>query len=215
MHLCKDCDSGELQCTKCIIGGHSRRPLHRIQRWNGNYFEDTSLANAGLTIDLGHNPVTCVAGHGKIQSHLITVMDINGLHNVRLCWCQCLRFSHLAEELFRRQWIPATLIRPGTAFTFRVMKHFQRLSHIARTTPWDFCNVIQRLTDNIQPDQLPDIYRSFNRVQRLWRISRAYKRAGVTMCHSIGTLPCLGLQCVSCPWPGRNIPDNWKDDPDV
>ncbi|KIJ30886.1 hypothetical protein M422DRAFT_81295, partial [Sphaerobolus stellatus SS14] len=51
--------------------------------------------------------------------------------------------------LFQLQWIPATLIRPGTAYTFRIMKHFQMLSHVARTTSWDFCTVLQRITDNV------------------------------------------------------------------
>ncbi|KIJ24376.1 hypothetical protein M422DRAFT_194742 [Sphaerobolus stellatus SS14] len=85
----------------------------------------------------------------------MTVMDTNGLHNVKMSWCQCLGFQHLTDVLYRQQWIPATLIHPGTAFTFRVMKQFQMLSHVARTTPWDFCTTIQRLTDNIEPDLLP------------------------------------------------------------
>ncbi|KIJ30133.1 hypothetical protein M422DRAFT_134696, partial [Sphaerobolus stellatus SS14] len=204
---CIDCDTSGLYCTACLMQSHTRSPLHRVKTWNGTYFEESSLASAGLTLKLGHDPALCDSRKAKNHSHLMTVMDTNGLHNVRLTWCRCYGFSQLGRELLRLQWVLATLVRPGTAFTFRVLKHFQMLSHVARTTPWDFCNAIQRITDNIQPDLLPDIYRSFNRIQHIWRVARAYKRGGVTSVSRYEMQ--LGMQCVSCSWPGKNIPDNW------
>ncbi|KIJ41631.1 hypothetical protein M422DRAFT_255248 [Sphaerobolus stellatus SS14] len=86
--------------------------------------------------------------------------------------------------------------------------------HVARTTPWDFCTALQRITDNVEPDILPDIYRSFNRIQRHWTVTRAYKRGGITRVNHNQTEHQLGLPCVSCPWPNKNIPHNWRDDPD-
>ncbi|KIJ30823.1 hypothetical protein M422DRAFT_105714, partial [Sphaerobolus stellatus SS14] len=213
---CIDCDTDKLQCNACVVESHSCCPLHRIKQWNGTFFEDSSLPNAGLVLKLGHDPTLCLAGGTRIQYHLMTVMDVTGLHNVRLSWCRCYGFRNLAEEIFRLRWIPATLVHPGTAFTFRVMKQFQMLSHVARTTAWDFCTTLQRITDNVQPDLLPKIYRSFNQVQRHWRVMRAYKRGGLTKIRGEEASSArLGLQCVSCPWPGKNIPDNWQADPDA
>ncbi|KIJ39692.1 hypothetical protein M422DRAFT_174794, partial [Sphaerobolus stellatus SS14] len=200
-----------LHCKACVVELHRHSPLHRIKTWNSSFFEDSSLANAGLVLQLGHTPDSCLSGGARTQNHLMTVMDINGLHNVRLTWCRCYGFRSLADELFRLKWIPATLVRPGTAFTFRVMQHFQMLSHVARTTAWDFCTAIQRITDNVQPELLPDIYRSFNQIQRHWRVTRAYKCGGLTKIRGnegSENTERLGLQCVSYPWPGKNIPDN-------
>ncbi|KIJ38798.1 hypothetical protein M422DRAFT_176041 [Sphaerobolus stellatus SS14] len=154
-HACLDCDSHSLHCTPCIVDFHSCSLLHRLKTWNGTYFEDGSLANAGLVLNLGHNMSTCREGGGKVHTHLVTVIDVNGLHNVRMSWCRCYGFGSLASEMFRLQWLPATLIRPGTAFTFRVMKLFQMLSHVARTSAWEFCMALLRITDNVQPDLLP------------------------------------------------------------
>ncbi|KIJ47588.1 hypothetical protein M422DRAFT_145094, partial [Sphaerobolus stellatus SS14] len=193
-----------LLCTECTIEQHTHSPLHRLKTWNGTYFEEASLANLGLVLNIDHEPTVCL-----VITHSLTVMDINGLHNVRLSRCWCLGYFNLATVLFHREWIPATLIRPGTAFTFRVMKQFQMMSHVARTTPWDFCTAIQQITDNIEPDILPDIYRSFNRIQRHWRVARAYKRGGITSISHNWMEHKLGLPCVSCPWPNKNIPDNW------
>ena len=60
------------------------------------------------------------------------------------------------------------------------------------------------------------MYHQFNQVQRQWRLSRAWKRAGVTVIKDI--MPeelTIGIDCVSCPVPGVNMPSDWQNDPDA
>ena len=152
---CLDCDSPLLLCHSCAVKKHHDIPLHRIRRWNGTHYESDSLARLGLTFYLGHQGNPCPERHQNFVAQIIHVMDLNGLHNVQIEWCRCPNSASHASQLFQVAWMPATLSRPGTAFTFRVMKHFQMLSYVGRVTPWSFCTVIQRLTDNVQTELLP------------------------------------------------------------
>ncbi|KAF8494280.1 hypothetical protein BU17DRAFT_72566 [Hysterangium stoloniferum] len=47
-----------------------------------------------------------------------------------------------------------------------------------RLTPWDFCGMIQWLTDNADSRNVQDVYRQFNQIQRQWR-------AGWTVYHAL------------------------------
>ncbi|KIJ22551.1 hypothetical protein M422DRAFT_197035 [Sphaerobolus stellatus SS14] len=64
-------------------------------------------------------------------------------------WCRCATACSQAEQLFARKWFPATILRPRTAFTFRVLKLSHLLNHIARTSPWDFAGTMHRVTDHV------------------------------------------------------------------
>ncbi|KIJ27214.1 hypothetical protein M422DRAFT_122255, partial [Sphaerobolus stellatus SS14] len=56
---CIDCDSLAMYCLTCIVESHQHLSLHQIKTWNGRYFEDGSLANAGLVLHLGHAFTSC------------------------------------------------------------------------------------------------------------------------------------------------------------
>ncbi|KAF8508051.1 hypothetical protein BU17DRAFT_100086 [Hysterangium stoloniferum] len=52
------------------------------------------------------------------------------------------------------------------------------LNLVGRLTPWDFCGMIQWLTDNADSRNVQDVYRQFNQIQRQWR-------AGWTVYHAL------------------------------
>ncbi|KAL6301700.1 hypothetical protein BKA93DRAFT_828035 [Sparassis latifolia] len=56
---CLDCFSGKLACPDCTLKAHTLLPLHRVQRWNGRFFERITLANLGLRVQLGHHSGQC------------------------------------------------------------------------------------------------------------------------------------------------------------
>ncbi|RXW14295.1 hypothetical protein EST38_g11557 [Candolleomyces aberdarensis] len=56
MYRCLSCYLSPLLCGTCIVEGHRQLPLHRIQLWNGTFFEKTWLKTVGLRIQLGHGP---------------------------------------------------------------------------------------------------------------------------------------------------------------
>lgn len=56
---CKDCFGHPQFCTDCCKRFHGRSPLHRVERWTGEYYEDAWLIDTGLVLSLGHNGHEC------------------------------------------------------------------------------------------------------------------------------------------------------------
>ncbi|GBE85939.1 hypothetical protein SCP_0804630 [Sparassis crispa] len=59
---CLDCMGRALTCTDCCRNGHQRAPFHRIEHWQGQYFEPASLYRVGVCIHLGHGGDPCPLG---------------------------------------------------------------------------------------------------------------------------------------------------------
>ncbi|KAF7321398.1 CxC2 domain-containing protein [Mycena kentingensis (nom. inval.)] len=64
MFCCRHCGDF-LQCGKCVLHEHARRPLHTIQEWTGQAWSDldmhapTSEGGLGLEYQLGHHGFRC------------------------------------------------------------------------------------------------------------------------------------------------------------
>ena len=46
-------------CLKCCRETHRIQPLHRVQHWNGNFFQDAWLYQAGVKLHFGHGGAPC------------------------------------------------------------------------------------------------------------------------------------------------------------
>ncbi|KIJ25942.1 hypothetical protein M422DRAFT_192828 [Sphaerobolus stellatus SS14] len=211
---CVDCDAPGYWCRECLIEDHQYLPFHRINAWDGNSLRHVNLKELGMTVSFGHELGLCphMATEGGPQD--ITILDVTGIHSVRMAWCRCAAAPTQAEQLFERKWFPATLQRPRTAISFRVLKLFHLLNHVARTNPWDFAGTMHRLTDNVCPTSVTDIYKPFKHVQRQWRVVRAWKRGGVRDPALPRLNGSLAMWCVSCPIPGVNLDPGWQQHPD-
>ena len=64
---CTDCLGHPTYCRNCCRSTHGNTPFHRVQRWAGEYFEDSWLIHTGLTIHFGHGGQPCPSVH---SSHL-------------------------------------------------------------------------------------------------------------------------------------------------
>lgn len=49
---CRDCHLHPVLCRRCIREAHYGHPLHRIQRWNGKFFERYALWQVGLRLSI-------------------------------------------------------------------------------------------------------------------------------------------------------------------
>ncbi|KIJ52305.1 hypothetical protein M422DRAFT_776014 [Sphaerobolus stellatus SS14] len=212
---CVDCDEELLKCRRCICDAHQGLPFHKIRYWNGRFFENSSLHRVGFVWHLNHGGAPCpfVDTVGGIQD--MTVADVNGIHDVAIGWCRCANAPSLPEQLLARKVFPASTVRPKTGFTFRILHLFQMLNHVSKTNVWDFIGTITRLTNNVDHNAPQKVYKQFNFVQRQWRAVRARARAGVNNAEEAvqKKIPLI-LPCVSCPQPGVNLEDNWKENPD-
>jgi len=114
-------------CRTCAVKVHLSLPFHRLQNWNGQFYEVISLQDLGFTLNLGHNEDICPLCTGKNEhSDQITVVDSAGIFVHSVNWCRCNRASdqdkHL--QLLQHRLFPSTVFKPQTAFTFNVLDEF-------------------------------------------------------------------------------------------
>jgi len=84
------------------------------------------------------------------------VFDTTGIHHVSIDYCDCGNDGIIPKytQWLHARWFLATFIRPGTVFTFNVLKTFHELTLQGKTTLYDFYHAILRITDNAQLEKL-------------------------------------------------------------
>ncbi|KAF8171335.1 hypothetical protein BJ912DRAFT_1025200 [Pholiota molesta] len=119
MVRCKDCfGGGRLRCNVCMVQTHREAPLHRVERWTGQFFRKETLQALGLRIQLGHGGESCPCPSSGPPNFM--VFDMSGIHPISIDYCSC-PIDNLPDrqtQLLRAGWFPATFSRPNTAFTF-------------------------------------------------------------------------------------------------
>ncbi|OJT12474.1 hypothetical protein TRAPUB_10982 [Trametes pubescens] len=188
-----------------------------VQRWTGVSFEQTTLKDLGLVVQLGHrhNGTTC-ANPIPVRDNF-SVIDINGRHVVMLAFCGCDGAGEAGDnvqQLLRFDLYPATDCEPNTAFTIALLEHYHLQSLQGKISMYDYYTTLERLTDNTGTKKVVDRYKEFMRVVAQWRHLKMLKRAGRAHCPEgiKGTGPGeLAVRCPACPHPGINLPDNWQD----
>lgn len=172
------------------------------------------LKSLGQTIQLNHsggrcqNPIACHAG--------IMVLHINGLHSVNIQYCGCERSIPHHLQLLRRRIYPASQISIKTCATFELLRHLHKLALTTKASTYDFYRCLEKSTTNIGINPPKSRYRALCRMVLQWRHLQMLKWAGRgnDVAGVEGTSPGeLAIQCPTCPHPGVNMPDNWKDAP--
>ncbi|KAJ7585741.1 hypothetical protein C8J56DRAFT_1053045 [Mycena floridula] len=189
---CNDCFEMRPVCQTCCVYEHTQMPLHRVQRWNGVFFERVSLMDLGLRVQLGHGGnETCSAWKELVTR--FTVIDMNGIHTIAVDFCQCYQGKTTGEEyqqLLRNEWFPATHLYPKTAATFRCIEQFHILTLTGKVMPFNYYTGLQRLTDNTGCKKVP----GNNAVRPLLET-----KPGETV-----------VECPACPRPNVNLPEGWE-----
>ncbi|KAF8871631.1 hypothetical protein BD779DRAFT_1453711, partial [Infundibulicybe gibba] len=182
--------------------------------WQETHFVRTTLKALGYRFQLGH-PIgeECMAPRSASGDSFV-VIDVNGVHEVGLDFCNCETSELSYVQLLRFGWLPATIDNPKTAGTFHVLKYFQLLSFVSKVSAYEFYKALARLSDNVGLTHQKNRYRSFLLMVRIYRHLKLLKRAGKG--HDPGgsasTKPgeCAVL-CPACPQPNINLPSGWKD----
>jgi hypothetical protein len=123
----------------------------RKQFWNGVWFENKTLKDLGLCIQLGHwdgSDRRCPAQEA-VRNDGFTIIADDGVHNVGLDFCGCGRSGLKQVQLLRAQLFPATCGNPRTAATFSLLRRFQLLSFEAKCSIYHFYQSLARQTDNL------------------------------------------------------------------
>ncbi|EIM79073.1 uncharacterized protein STEHIDRAFT_69945, partial [Stereum hirsutum FP-91666 SS1] len=212
---CEDCVSSHLYCDSCVCENHKTAPLHRIKRWEGRTFARCSLRECGLCLQLGHDGDDCAHPHPQCT---LTILDITGVHQINVQFCDCANVgsSRYYIQMMRAGWWPASLERPRTGFTFRLLQQFHALTLIAKTNAYDYYRSLMKITDGSGVHHHKFRYREFSLSFRGWRNITAGKRAG--RAYEEGGMETtadgeLCPKCPACPIPLVNIPANYLDAP--
>ncbi|KAG1787612.1 uncharacterized protein HD556DRAFT_1434387 [Suillus plorans] len=215
-YRCEDCFGVNLHCSSCIKAAHQLHPLHRLQKWNGKYFERVTLKALGLRIQLGHAPGQACPNPRRAFNNDFFVMDSHGIHEVSLDFCDCTDAVAHVQQLLRISWFPSTTADPKTAATFHLLEEFHILSFESKVSAYEFYNALARRTDNTGLAPAKTRYESFMRMIREWRHLTMLKRSGrghdPKGVDATGEGECAVL-CPACLHPGKNLPDNWENAP--
>lgn len=201
------------------------------QRWNGDFYESTTLRDMGLQYQVGHIDLHCTNPSPIVT---VTVMDTNSIHLVAVNFCECSDKISRRIQLLREEWFPATVHQPQTCATGRLLRQFHILTLTGKLPAYDYYQALERLTDNTGVDA-PKVcltssntlflilthcnqprYKELMRIVRQYRHLKLMKRAGrgnvVKGLITTGAGD-LAVTCPACPIPGVNLPDGWEDAP--
>jgi len=76
-HRCQDCFGSNFWCDPCCVSAHERLPFHRVQMWNGRFFEQSDLLTRRLCLDLSHYPDDCPSIPLSAETQMMFDLDIS------------------------------------------------------------------------------------------------------------------------------------------
>ncbi|KAG2132161.1 hypothetical protein BD769DRAFT_1627646 [Suillus cothurnatus] len=199
---CEDCFSVTLYCQLCVMNLHQNMPLHWLKKWDDGYFHPTTLKQLGLRIQLGHSAGQRCCKPKPAFDNDFTVIDVHGIHNVALDFCNCECASSHYKQILRARWFPATSTDPRTAATFTVLKHFHLLLFESKVSAFEFYHCIAHRSDNTGIKSI-----KWHNLKALKRAGHGHDPAGVSTTKE-GEIVVL---CPACPHPGKNVPKTLED----
>ena len=154
LYCCQDCFGSPVCCKTCLLHTHISAPFHRLQHWNGQFFQSTNLIDLGYILHLGHGGQPCPQFNASSET-VICVVDVTGVFNHMLRWCCCDGGEPAYAQLLRLGLYPASIERPQTAFTFSLLDYFHIDALECKTSASNFYNKLRRLTNSIFPHHVP------------------------------------------------------------
>ncbi|EUC61585.1 hypothetical protein RSOL_400650 [Rhizoctonia solani AG-3 Rhs1AP] len=191
---CHDCITDHRFCRPCLKSLHRFLPHHRISRWDGITWTRSSLLAEGSHLNLSNHQGSCL----RSPSRRLLLGDVNGFSEIEVTYCLCPNAAEPYVQLLRSSIMPCSTDKPSSGFTFRALRLFDFLAADAKLSCSRYHAVLQRQTNNIEPEEHPPRLRELLRVSRQWNFLQQLKRSGQssTAPESLG---CLALRCPACP----------------
>jgi hypothetical protein len=135
------------------------------------------------------------------------VVDKSGIHHLPLLTCSCDGAGKKVDECVTAGLFPASFGDIRTVFTFGCLDDF-RLSNLeAKTSAYQYYQMIRRKTNPAAPMTVPNRYVELRHLSRQWRILQKLKVNGFGHTAEQPSVGDLALFCPSCPQPNVNLPD--------
>ncbi|THH26719.1 hypothetical protein EUX98_g7467 [Antrodiella citrinella] len=176
---------------------------------NAHFAEETQ----GYNVDEMRRP----KGLDPWRNRFLTIVDITGIHYIRVKYCRCPDTLPEHRQLLRAGLYPSTQSQPCTAFTFQLLDdcHLENLE--CKTAFNNYYSKLRRITSKSFPHLVPDRYRELMRISRQWVYMKLRRWSGAVYDFpndSDAPQGGLVLFCPACPQPGINLPENFREDPD-
>ncbi|KAJ3999555.1 hypothetical protein F5050DRAFT_1709609 [Lentinula boryana] len=167
-------------CHSCWLGAHKHQPLHWAEAWDEmkGYFvhhDISMLMPESLGIPLGHDGNQCPYATTPL---LMTLVDVGGVHATRVTFCGCPDHLSKWHQLFHAGLLPATVKDPQSAFTLNLLRQWDLFNLQSKITVYQFMLSLRQLTDNVFTGNVPDLYKQFLFVTRIWPWIQMEKRIG-------------------------------------
>ncbi|TFK58222.1 hypothetical protein BDN72DRAFT_782377, partial [Pluteus cervinus] len=208
IYRCINCFHSPVFCSACIVTTHVLNPFHRLEKWTGTHFSRIPLGDLGGVIHLGHGGQRC-PNILPTSGRRMTVVHTTGIHTLFTTFCGCLGAPADLLQLTGARLFPATVNRPDTALTFAFLEDLHIHVLTSKKSVFDHHSAIQRLTNAVSPQNVPNRYPECNQVLQLWQTLSLARRAG--QAHGIDAqfpnrIPkSLAVRCFACPDIGFNI----------
>ncbi|KAJ7278653.1 hypothetical protein C8J57DRAFT_1502496 [Mycena rebaudengoi] len=203
-----------LQWKSCVCDWHALFPLHTVKEWNGTYWTNISLASLGSVYQLGHGGHPCL--HPAKAVRTMVVMGTEHIHSIRFRYCACDRSDRAnnIEQLMRNAWYPATTVDPRTCATYAALDLYCLLNVVANINVHDFVGTLERNTDPLGVNKVPDRYKVFGHVVRQYAFLLRVKCAGrghdaEGLVHHLNGA--CAVLCWACPHDNINLPEGWRE----
>ena len=155
-YRCLHCFANHQLCRQCTLSSHTHSPFHFIERWNGEFFEPTTLLDLGLVLHLGHRGLPCPSNTQQdLHDIVMCVVDTLGITHHQIEPCRCHHAKKIHIQLLQHKLFPSTMDRPQTVFTFAVLDRFHIESLEGKTSASNFYSQLRRLTNIRFPHLLP------------------------------------------------------------
>ncbi|KAJ7488488.1 hypothetical protein B0H11DRAFT_1912979 [Mycena galericulata] len=211
MAMCHECTEYPPSCIPCFGRDHKYNYFHWAEIWNVNkgFYVRHEMSVIAPPLQIGHYADPCANVVSGAEPATLIITHTNGIHEIKAHFC-----GHTTEsrvyQLMRARLFPATFDTPRSAVTFAALKQFQ-IHHLeSKSSAYDYCGSLMRLTDHaFAATNVKETYENFIRASRLWAMLTTKKRMG--QMHRIDdVLPYrpkgnLVLYCPACPEPGFNM----------
>jgi hypothetical protein len=88
-------------------------------------------------------------------NRVIVAVDISGVHNIAVRWCECPGAPAPDIQLFEMGLFPASFQRIRTAFTFRCLDDFLLENVECKTAAMNYYSKLRRSTSDTFPQTVP------------------------------------------------------------
>lgn len=171
----------------------------------------------GEHVSSANNTPEALPRKDAFENAYVRIMHTNGIHHLALVACRCQGHDQLPLDLIASRLWPTSFQIIRTLFTAQLLQYFRLCNLELKASAYQFYVLLRRLSNPIAPAAVPNLYHEFRRMSRLWRWVKKLKEGGFghngkdAMNVENGS---LANYCPACPQPAKNLPADWKTDPD-